>query len=278
MFIHFYGNGIKTNGGIFMNTFIKDYVMFEEISSYWKTWAHENNFENKKWVVAVSGGKDSTIVAALAAKIFGKDNVVGVLLPCEHQSDINDSYKVVDLYCGDYIEINIGDMFNSLFNNIAKKYENVDLTNTRINIPPRLRMTATYAVAQAVDGIVLNTSNLTEDILGYCTLYGDTAGSYAPIQGLTVTEVLQLGDYLKIPHELLYKAPADGLQDKTDEERLGLKYSDVDKYIRDNVGSYGFKRKVLIKYYANKFKLDMIRIPGPKFLDYNNYMPYKRGE
>lgn len=251
---------------------------FNVINNHWQEWLVYNGLENKKMIVAISGGKDSTIVAALAAKIFGKDNVVGVLLPCEQQSDINDSYKVVDLYCGDYIEINIGDIFNSLFNNIVKKYKDSDLTNTRINIPPRLRMTATYAVAQAVDGIVLNTSNLTEDILGYCTLYGDTAGSYAPIQGLTVTEVLQLGDYLKIPHELLYKTPADGLQDKTDEERLGLKYSDVDKYIRNNVGSYIFKRNVLIKYYDNKFKLDMIHIPGPKFLDYNNYITNIKGE
>ena len=103
--------------------------------------------------------------------------------------------------------------------------------DTKINIPPRLRMTATYAVAQTFGGIVLNTSNLTEDILGYCTLWGDTTGSYAPIQGLTVTEVLKLGDYIGIPYDLVHKTPADGLQTLSDEERLGVKYADVDQFI-----------------------------------------------
>lgn len=242
---------------------------FFEIEKHWKNFAEKINA--KKWIVAVSGGKDSTIVAALAAKIFGKENVVGVTLPCDGQKDIGDSMRVIDMYCGKHINIDIGDMFYNLLDKMdANAIE--PSNDTRINIPPRLRMSVTYAVAQSVGGIVLNTSNLTEDILGYCTLWGDTCGSYAPIQGLTVTEVLALGDYLGIPYELVHKVPADGLQDQTDEDRLGMKYEDVDRVIRLNVGDVYLKAKINDKYTANKFKLDMIRIEGPKFKDFPNFV------
>lgn len=235
---------------------------FNVIEKHWKDWA--NKINAKTWVVAVSGGKDSTIVAALAAKIFGKENVVGVMLPCDGQKDINDSMRVVDMYCGKCVSIDIGDMFYNLLDKLDAN--GIEQTNdTKINIPPRLRMTATYAVAQSVGGIVLNTSNLTEDILGYCTLWGDTTGSYAPIQGLTVTEVLELGDYIGIPYDLVHKVPADGLQTMTDEDRLGMKYADVDKFIRTREGDMVLVSNILAKYYANKFKLDMIHIEGPKF-------------
>jgi NAD+ synthase len=121
---------------------------------------------------------------------------------------------------------------------------------------------------------VLNTSNLTEDIIGYCTLWGDTTGSYAPIQGLTVTEVLELGKYLNISDNLLYKTPADGLQSETDEDRLGMKYSDIDNFIRYNIGNIEFKGKVLMKYINNKFKLDMIHIDGYKFNEFPNFVKF----
>lgn len=239
---------------------------YRETEAHWRAWAE--NLNAKTWVVAVSGGKDSTIVAALAARIFGKENVVGVTLPCDGQKDIGDSMRVIDMYCGKHIHIDIGDMFYSLLDKLdANAIE--PSADTKINIPPRLRMTAVYAVAQTVRGIVLNTSNLTEDILGYCTLWGDTTGSYAPIQGLTVTEALQLGDYLEIPYDLVHKIPADGLQEQTDEDRLGMKYSDVDLFIRMNKGNPEFKDRVLTKYKANMFKLDMIHIVGPKF----EYLP-----
>lgn len=246
------------------NNFITPEYAYKVISEHWYEWINKNNFHNKKWVVAISGGKDSTIVAALAARLFGKENVVGITLPCDEQKDISDSLRVINKYCGQHININIGDMFHNLLEKLDANCL-IASNDTQINIPPRLRMTATYAVAQTVDGIVLNTSNLTEDILGYCTLWGDTTGSYAPIQGLTVTEVLKLGEWLGIDYDLVYKVPADGLQEKTDEDRLGMKYADVDRFIRMNNGDTLFTTKVLEKYYANKFKLDMIHIAGPKF-------------
>jgi NAD+ synthase len=242
---------------------------FEKIKNDWVDWSIKTNSE--RWVVAVSGGKDSTIVAALASNIFGKDNVIGVTLPCNGQKDIDDSMQVIDMFCGKHINIDIGDMFNNLLEKIENNAMDIH-DDTRINIPPRLRMTATYAVAQTVNGIVLNTSNLTEDILGYCTLWGDTTGSYAPIQGLTVTEVLEIGEYIGIPENLLYKTPADGLQSETDEDRLGMKYSDVDKFIRYNIGSDVLKEKVIDRYLKNKFKLNMIHIDGYKFTEFPNFL------
>lgn len=243
---------------------------FDVIQCHWKDWATKLNA--KKWVVAISGGKDSTIVAALAAKIFGKENVIGITLPCDGQKDIADSLRVIDLYCGKHINIDIGDMFYNLLDKFDLNCIEPSI-DTKINIPPRLRMTTTYAVAQTLNGIVLNTSNLTEDILGYCTLWGDTTGSYAPIQGLTVTEVLKLGDYIGIPYDLVHKTPADGLQTMTDEERLGVKYADVDNFIRfKKAENDDIIKKILSLYKKNKFKLDMIHIDGPKFNDYTNYV------
>jgi NAD+ synthase len=251
-----------------MNIFDGDYIV-TQLENHWTKWKEELRVD--KWIIAISGGKDSTIVAALAAKIFGKQNIVGVTLPCNGQKDISDSLEVIDLYCGKHINIDIGDMYNNLLDNldgncIAPSQE------TKINIPPRLRMTTTYAVAQSLNGIVLNTSNLTEDIVGYCTLWGDSTGSYAPIQGLTVSEVLQLGDYINVPKHLVHKTPADGLQDKSDEDRLGMKYVDIDNFIRYNIGTINFKQQVLKKYKHNKFKIDMIHIDGYKFNEFPNFV------
>jgi NAD+ synthase len=244
--------------------FISPEYAYEIISTHWHEWININNFKSKKWVIAISGGKDSTIVAALAAKLFGKENVIGVTLPCDEQKDINDSMRVINAYCGQHININIGDMFHSILNGLDVNCLEAS-NDTKINIPPRLRMTVTYAVAQTVNGIVLNTSNLTEDILGYCTLWGDTTGSYAPLQGLTVTEVLSLGKWLGIDEDLVYKVPADGLQGQTDEERLGMKYYEVDNIIRGNYTDIVLMHNIYTRYRANKFKLDMIKLPGPKF-------------
>ena len=251
-----------------MNSPNPEYLI-NKINNHWIDWGRKLNVN--KWVVAVSGGKDSTIVAALAANLFGKENVIGITLPCNGQKDISDSIQVIDMYCGKHINIDIGDMYNNILDKMECNCVEPS-QDTKINIPPRLRMTTTYAIAQSLNGIVLNTSNLTEDIIGYCTLWGDTTGSYAPIQGLTVTEVLELGKYLNIPDNLLYKTPADGLQSETDEDRLGMKYVDIDNFIRYDIGSEEFKEKVILKYKQNKFKLDMIHIDGYKFNEFFNFV------
>ena len=248
-----------------------------KIQCFASNWQRQNNLPNK-WVIGISGGKDSTVVAALFSKKFGRENVLGVLMPCGDQPDIQDSYDVVKTLGIRSIEVNIQSAINSLnmqiLNYSAVKTTPVDLEVADTNLPPRIRMATLYYVAQAVGGIVLNTSNLSETILGYGTLYGDIAGSYAPIHDLTATEVIALGDYMKLPEYLVHKAPADGLSGKTDEDNLGVKYADVDRYIRTGP-SMVYKEVVDFierRYQTNKFKSDIINIPGVSFWEYPNYV------
>ena len=250
------------------NTYSPEKI-YETIKADWEKWA--NDIGAKKFLIGISGGKDSTVVAYLAAKIFGAENVIGVLLPMEYQSDIDDSYKVVNNLGIKNYTIDISGPVFGILNKL--ECHCIDISkDTRINLPCRMRMTTLYAVAQSLNAIVVNTSNLTEDMLGYATLWGDTCGSYAPIQGLTVTEVVALGDWLGVPRELSHKVPVDGLQELTDEQKLGMKYSDVDLLIRDNVGDDVFVERVCRMYLKNKFKIDMINLPGPKFKELPNYV------
>ena len=250
---------------------------FNTISDDWKKWAAAHNV--KQWVVGISGGKDSTVVAALAAKIFGADNVLGVLMPNGVQQDIKDSEAICSVLGIRHCEVNIGNAYEEMMDAVvfgALRPQGLKRASadTVTNIPARLRMTTLYAIAQSTDRMVLNTSNLSEDVIGYCSLWGDDTGSYAPIQGLTVTEVISLGDWLGLPHNLTHKTPIDGLQPKTDEEKLGFSYADLDRYIREDIGTPELKAKVDALYLRNKFKTDMIHIEGPNFDALGNFVRY----
>lgn len=241
---------------------------FEIISTHWKKWASALDVE--KWVVGISGGKDSTVVAALASKIFGVDNVLGVMMPNGEQKDISDSKEVCKFLGIKSVTVNIGKAFEELQDEIV--YEALQIcgienpsADTITNMPARLRMTTLYAIAQSVGGIVLNTSNRSENVVSFATLYGDHAGSYAPIQNLTVTEVMQVGDYLGLPRHLVHKTPIDGLQPLSDEDKLGVSYADIDKVIREDKGSAATKQKVWDYYKRGKFKLRMVQMEGPTF-------------
>jgi len=245
---------------------------FDVIKSHWNGFAAK--FNNPKWVIGISGGKDSTICAGLAAAIHGKENVIGVMMPCGDQKDISDSEEVIKILGINRCVANIGKAYEEIIDEVFFGCTGVISDDTKINLPPRLRSAVLYAVAQSCGGIVVNTSNLTEDYLGYCTLYGDTNGSYAPIHNLTVTEVIELGKFLNLPDSLILKTPADGLQDSCDEDRLGMKYADVDRCIRTNDYDEVVFQKAKAKFDANRFKLDMIRLPGPVFYYHDNFKQY----
>lgn len=241
---------------------------FNTIKDHWTKWGEQVNA--KRWVVGISGGKDSTVVAALANKIFpGK--VLGVLMPNGEQADIKDSYAVCEAANILSVTVNIGKAFSGLLDevkNVATNYFHMKepSDDTVVNMPARLRMTALYAVAQNLPNtFVVNTSNRSENVVSFATLYGDHAGSYAPIQNLTVTEVMQLGDWLGLPHHLVHKTPIDGLQPKSDEEKLGVIYAEIDRLIRLGEGTDEVKEKVWGYYNRGKFKLDMVRMSGPAF-------------
>ena len=212
----------------------------------------------KKVVLGISGGKDSSVVAAICAKAIGPENVIGVMMPNGEQKDIADSQSLIAHLGIKSTTVNIGNAFNDLCNAINL---GVELSyDTKTNLPARLRMSTLYAVAQTVGGFVANTCNLSEDTVGYATLYGDNAGSFAPISKLTTEEVMEIGDDLGLPFELVHKVPIDGLQPKTDEDKLGFTYHEVNELIRKGIKGPHFE-KIMDMYRKNKFKLDIVRIP-----------------
>ena len=206
-------------------------------------------------VVGISGGKDSSIVAALCVEALGKDRVIGVLMPCGEQSDIDMAKLLVDTLGIKHYIINIKDAVEGLTN--ALPFEMSD--QSRVNLPPRIRMSTLYAVSQSHNGRVANTCNLSEDWVGYSTRYGDSAGDFSPCSFITVAEMKQIGRLLGLPDALIDKAPSDGLCGKTDEDNLGFTYAELDRYIREGVIE-NQEHKALIdrKHEINKFKLELM--------------------
>lgn len=203
-------------------------------------WIREQVPEGGKAIIGISGGKDSTIAAALCVKALGAENVVGVMMPNGKQNDINDSYAVCSVLGIDYLVINIGKTYDELCTAIDQNLfhrttvEHYAEMNPMIktNLPARLRMATLYAVAALYpNSRVVNTCNYSEDYVGYSTKYGDAAGDFSPLGNLTVREVLEIGDALGLPSHLVHKAPSDGMCGKTDEDNLGFTYDELDDYI-----------------------------------------------
>lgn len=208
-------------------------------------------------VVGISGGKDSSVAAALCVEALGRDRVIGVLMPKGEQHDIDCARRLVEHLGIKSYEINIKDAVEGLMGSMP---ENLEIsTQTVTNIPPRIRMTTLYAVSQSVNGRVVNTCNLSEDWVGYSTRYGDAAGDFSPMCNLTVTEVKEIGHLLGLPENLVEKTPIDGLCGKTDEENLGFTYAVLDKYIRTGVcEDKDTKELIDKKHKANLFKLQLM--------------------
>ena len=234
----------------------------KNIVAWIKEWFEENG-PKASAVIGISGGKDSSICAALLVKALGKERVVGVLMPDGTQSDISDSYQLVEHLGLKHYVINIGPATTALKDTLS---EQMELTNdTRINIPPRIRMTTLYAVAQSIPGggRVANTCNRSEDYIGYSTKYGDAAGDFAILADFTVSEVLQIGDALGIPKNLVRKAPSDGLSGMTDEDKIGFTYAVLDRYILEGICEDEETRKKIDRMHVlNLHKLKTI--PGYK--------------
>ena len=206
-------------------------------------------------VLGISGGKDSSIAAALCVEALGKDRVIGVLMPNGEQGDIDMSYKLVNHLGIKHYVVNIHDAVQGLKGAIP-----MELTEqSRINMPPRIRMTALYAVSQCCNGRVVNTCNLSEDWVGYSTRYGDSVGDFSPLSRLTVQEVLAIGRILDLPSELVEKIPADGLCGKTDEDNLGFTYAELDRYIRTGeIENQKKKERIDTMHKKNLFKLKLM--------------------
>lgn len=196
-------------------------------------WIRTQVPEGGKAVLGISGGKDSTIAAALCVKALGKENVIGVMMPNGEQNDIMDSFVVCNLLGIDHTIVNIGNAYRDLSERVKISLMQDDIPSmVATNLPARLRMSTLYAVAALYpNSRVVNTCNYSEDYVGYSTKYGDAAGDFSPLGGLTVREVLAIGDTLGLPYDLVHKTPSDGMCGKTDEDNLGFTYEQLDDYI-----------------------------------------------
>ncbi len=236
----------------------------DQVVQWIRDW-FEDNGKGCNAVIGTSGGKDSSIVAALCVEALGRERVIGVTMPNGVQKDISDSMKLINHLKIRHFNINIGNTCKALMEEVKSQLAILDKDvekQTIINMPPRLRMTSLYAISQSMNGRVANTCNLSEDWVGYSTRYGDAAGDFAPLGGLTVQEVKAIGKELKLPIDLVEKTPSDGLTNKSDEDNLGFTYAVLENYIRTGVCE-DEKTKALIddKHAKNLFKL----LPIPHF-------------
>ena len=232
----------------------------DEIKKYFV----KNGNENTKAVIGISGGKDSTIAAALLVRALGSERVVGVMMPNGTQSDIHDAQEVCDILDIEAHTININEATEAIYKNIIPVCMNATgmmaippIVST--NTPARIRMTTLYAVAALVGGRVINTGNKSELYIGYTTKYGDLAGDFAIFKDYCVREVLEIGDNLdELPAHLVHKAPGDGMSGKTDEDNTGIPYDVLDAYLLDDVvPEYDILRKIEERHDRNIHKRDI---------------------
>lgn len=251
-------------------------IAFARIAEHWYNWAEETGA--KKFIIGLSGGKDSSVAAALAVKIFGAKNVIGVAMP--NGTMRKEDVDLVASLCSElglkygvnYFNADISLAFGSILNEL-KSWNTFEVSkDTEVNLPARLRMTMLYAFGQSLGARVICTGNLSENMVGYATIYGDHAGAYAPLADLTVQEVIQLGEWLGLDEKYTRKVPDDGLCGQTDEDKFGFAYETLDKFIRyGDLEDDKLEMKIMNLYDKNKFKLDTVQIPYPK-MPWKNYM------
>ena len=232
--------------------------VLNELTVWIRDWFEENGRDCNA-IVGISGGKDSSVAAALCARALGVDRVIGVLMPNGEQSLLVEHLGIR------HFVVNIHDGYQGLLGEVRRQLGDVS-RDTEINLAPRLRMATLYAVAQSNNGRVANTCNLSEDWVGYSTRYGDSAGDFSPLSMLCVREVKALGRELGLPECLVEKVPIDGLCGQTDEEKLGFTYATLDAYIRDGVEpDAATKARIDRLYKLNRFKV--------RFMDVFPYRP-----
>ncbi len=232
-----------------------DIVKIKDECVEWIRNFFEENGKGCSAVVGISGGKDSSVTAALCVEALGKERVIGILMPSGEQADIDMAYLLVDHLGIERYVVNIKDAVDGIANAIPFSLSKQSVTN----LPARIRMATLYAVSQSKNGRVANTCNLSEDWVGYSTRYGDAAGDFSPLSHLTVGEVKEIGRLLGLPAPLVDKVPIDGLSGKTDEENLGFTYAELDRYIRTGeIENPEHKERIDRLHKQNLFKLQLM--------------------
>ena len=221
--------------------------------------------KNGPAVIGISGGKDSTICAALLAEALGPKRVIGVQMPNGVQKDLADSDKVFDTLGINKKTINIAAAYEGLTKEVLQGYDEKDLPSLyTTNTPARLRMVTLYGIAAFYGGFVCNTCNKSEDYVGYSTKYGDAAGDFSLLNRLTKTEVVALGDYMKLPNDLVHKTPSDGMCGKSDEDNMGFSYEALDTFILTGLPpkSEEVFRKIVTMHHNPNTKYKCIEMPA----------------
>ena len=251
------------------------------------------NSNCKGVVLGLSGGKDSAVVLAMAVKALGKENVIAVSMPCHSiNKDFDDAKNVAERFGVKLYTIDLTKAYdefensaNLLMNEILQLNKNVENSieddttknsilgeislEAKVNIKPRMRMTTLYSIAQSLGYLVIGTGNLCESIVGYTTKWGDNASDFNPIANFTVSEVLRIGDFLGVPKEILIKAPSDGLGAQTDEEKMGIKYAQIEEMIETGETEELAKKEILRRFYNSRHKKNLI--PSYKFIRKNYF-------
>lgn len=232
----------------------------EKCIAWIKDWFETKSGGAKGCVLGISGGKDSTIVAALLCKAIGKEKILGVLMPNGEQRDIDDGKAICKFLDIKSVIVNIKDAYDGIVSGIEATGIELD-RQPKVNISPRMRMSVLYAIGQQYNYRVAGTGNLSERYVGYATKWGDMANDFNPIGSFTSDEVVAIGKGLGLPHDLIYKPPADGLTGKTDEENLGFTYEVLNKYIRTGVcEDLTLKEKIDKLHTYNTHKIEPISI------------------
>ena len=242
-----------------MNCYICD-MDYEKLKNDCVSWIRgwfEKNGNGCNAVLGISGGKDSTVAAALCAEALGKDHVVGVAMPAEGQS-LNEADLICEHLGIRYICAPIGGILNG-FHSLGEVMPEPLSHQSEQNIPPRVRMTVLYAISQTLNGRVVNTCNLSEDWVGYATRWGDSVGDFSPLGKLTVQEIRGIGHALGLPAKWVDKVPDDGLPHScSDEQKFGFTYEVLDRYIRTGVcEDAAIREKIDGMHRRNLFKLSM---------------------
>lgn len=221
-------------------------------------------------VIGNSGGKDSATVLAMAVKAIGDENVLAVSMPCYSiNSDFEDAKLVAETFHVKFIKVDLSNSYQEMEKEINLKLDMELSKESTVNMKPRLRMTTLYAIAQTLGYLVIGTGNLCEAMVGYTTKWGDNSSDFNPIANFTVEEVLEIGRYLGVPEKILEKDPNDGLGCQTDEEKMGIKYSQISQMIETGKIDEDVKEKIIKRFNNSKHKRQMV--PVYKF-DRKNFL------
>ena len=235
-------------------------ILFQEMNSaiFW-IYEYVVSCNAKGVIIGNSGGKDSATVLAMAVKALGADKVLAVEMPClSNPRDLEDAKLVAETFGVYSIQVDLSTPYQELEDKIQAQFEQELKLESKVNMKPRLRMMTLYAIAQTLDYLVIGTGNLCEAMVGYTTKWGDNSSDFNPIGNFTVSEVLEIGEYLGVPAQILQKAPNDGLGGQTDEQKMGIRYRQIEEMIETGQTDEKAKQEILKRFQLTEHKRKLV--------------------